>query len=67
MDRVFNGFWEMGIFAGKFLLERFCCCMLIRSLINLEKVQKDLIGLYEDASLCADSRFAEPRFFLERF
>ena len=43
---VFEAFWEMEIFSGKFLLESFCCCMLIRSLINLEKVQKDLMGLY---------------------
>ena len=43
---VFEAFWEMGIFSGKFLLESFCCCILIRSMINLELFQKDLIGLY---------------------
>ena len=43
---VFEAFGKMGIFSGKFLLESFCCCMLIRSLINLEWFQKDLMGLY---------------------
>ena len=42
------GFWRFLRLFGRwgFLVESFCCCMLIRSLINLEKVQKDLIGLY---------------------